>query len=187
MKPSRLKPLIAYLAIAACAASMLSAAMPASAQQVETAPSVDLKRYVGRWYEIARFPNSFQKQCTGNVTADYRFMADNKIEIANRCKTVEGTIDIAIGEARIVDKASNAKLEVSFMPAWLSWIPMVWGDYWITELDKDYTVATVGSPDRSYLWILSRTPTLPDAEYENRVNNATKQGFDTSKLVKTRQ
>jgi apolipoprotein D and lipocalin family protein len=161
--------------------------LPALAQQVETAPSVDLTRYAGRWYEIARFPNSFQKQCIGNTTADYRVMTDHTIEIANRCKMANGSLDLAVGQARVVDKSGNAKLQVSFAPAWLSWIPMLWGDYWILDLDKNYSVAIVGSPDRQYLWILSRTPTLSQVDYESGVDNATKQGFDTSKLIKTRQ
>ena len=166
---------------------MLTAPLPALAQQVETAASVDLTRYAGRWYEIARFPNSFQKQCIGNITADYRPMPDKTIEIANRCKMADGSLDLAVGQARVIDKSGNAKLQVSFAPAWLSWIPMVWGDYWVLELDKNYSVATVGSPDRQYLWILSRTPTISQADYESRVDNATKQGFDTSRLIKTRQ
>ncbi|MDB5991246.1 MAG: lipocalin [Herbaspirillum sp.] len=166
---------------------MLTVLLPAFAQQVETAASVDLTRYAGRWYEIARFPNSFQKQCIGNITADYRLMLDHTIEIANRCKMADGSLDLAVGQARVIDKTGNAKLQVSFAPAWLSWIPMVWGDYWVLELDKNYSVATVGSPDRQYLWILSRTPTISEADYESRVDNATKQGFDTSKLIKTRQ
>ena len=172
---------------AAAATCALMAALPAAAPQVATTGTVDLPRYTGRWYEIAKFPNSFQKQCIGYVTADYRLMPDNSVEVVNRCKTTEGQIDLAVGSARVVDPVSNAKLEVSFAPSWLSWVPWVWGDYWIIELDKDYKVATVGTPNRDYLWILSRTPTLSDAEYEARVDEATKQGFDTSKLVKTKQ
>ncbi|HEY4316410.1 MAG TPA: lipocalin family protein [Herbaspirillum sp.] len=149
---------------------------------------VDLSRYIGRWYEIAKFPNDFQKQCVSNTTADYRILpGSDAIEVANRCKTASGDIELAVGEARVVDKASNAKLQVRFAPSWLSWIPWVWGDYWILELDEAYSVATVGTPNRDYLWILARTPTIPDTEYESRVDNATKQGFDTSRLVKTRQ
>jgi apolipoprotein D and lipocalin family protein len=166
---------------------ILTAISPAIAQQVETAASVNLSRYTGRWYEIARFPNSFQKQCIGKVTADYRIMPGNKIEVANRCKMSNGSLDLAIGEAKVIDKISNAKLQVRFAPAWLSWLPMVWGNYWILELDTEYSIAVVGSPDRNYLWILSRTPTISQADYESRVNNATKQGYDTSKLVKTQQ
>jgi apolipoprotein D and lipocalin family protein len=98
-----------------------------------------------------------------------------------------GALDLAIGEAKVIDKVSNAKLQVRFAPAWLSWLPMVWGNYWILELDTEYSIAVVGSPDRNYLWILARTPTISQADYESRVNNATRQGYDTSKLVKTQQ
>ncbi len=180
-------PGFAIVAAAVVAAAACFTTMPAAAQQVKTVPAVDLKRYVGRWYEIAKLPNRFQKQCTGHTTADYRAMAEGKIEVANRCKTANGSIDLAIGEARVVDTASNAKLQVLFAPSWLAWIPWVWGDYWIIDLDSNYTIATVGTPDRDFLWILSRTPTISDAQYEDRVNNATMQGFDTSKLVKTQQ
>ena len=162
-------------------------AISAAGQSVVPVRSVDLARYAGRWYEIAKFPNDFQKKCIGNVTADYRPLPDNTIEVANRCRTESGEIALAIGEGREVDKASNAKLQVRFAPAWMSWIPWVWGDYWILELNDAYTLAAVGTPDRGYLWILSRTPTISDAEYERIVDNATKQGFDTSRLVKTRQ
>jgi apolipoprotein D and lipocalin family protein len=183
-----MKPLFTRFTVAGTGiAWMLTALLPASAQQVETAASVDLTRYAGRWYEIARFPNSFQKQCIGNITADYRLMTDNTIEIANRCKMADGGLDLAVGQARVIDKTGNAKLQVSFAPSWLSWIPMVWGDYWVLEVDKNYSLATVGSPDRRHLWILSRTPTISQADYESRVDNATKQGFDTSRLIKTRQ
>jgi apolipoprotein D and lipocalin family protein len=175
-------------AIVSVMALTLMMGLPASVSaQVGTTRVVELSRYVGRWYEIARFPNSFQKQCTNNVTADYRILPDSTIEVANRCRTASGEIDLAIGEARVVDKTTNAKLQVRFAPSWLSWLPWVWGDYWILELDDAYSVVTVGTPNRDYLWVLARTPTISEAEYENRVDNATKQGFDTSKLVKTRQ
>jgi apolipoprotein D and lipocalin family protein len=170
----------------ACTIPMLAFSAGTSST-VGAVRTVDLSRYVGRWYEIAKFPNSFQKQCVSNTTADYRILPENTIEVVNRCKMASGEIDLAVGEARVVDKASNAKLEVRFAPSWLSWIPWVWGDYWILELDEAYSVVTVGTPNRDYLWILARTPTIPDAEYESRVDNATKQGFDTSRLVKTRQ
>lgn len=181
MKP--FKSVIAGM-LAACA---IGFSISAIAQSVVTVSLVDLARYAGRWYEIAKFPNDFQKKCIGNVTADYRLLPDNTIEVVNQCRTGGGEIALAIGEGRVVDKTSNAKLQVRFAPAWMSWIPWVWGDYWILELDDAYTLATIGTPDRDYLWILSRTPTISDAEYERIVDNATKQGFDTSRLVKTRQ
>jgi apolipoprotein D and lipocalin family protein len=177
--------IVSMMALAALVA--MPASVSAQGGSVGTAGAVDLTRYVGRWYEIARFPNSFQKQCISSVTADYRILPDNAIEVANRCKTASGEIDLAVGEARVADKATNAKLQVRFAPSWLSWLPWVWGDYWILELNDAYSVVTVGSPNRDYLWILARTPTISEAEYESRVDNATKQGFDTANLVKTRQ
>ena len=163
------------------------AALPATAQEVVTVPSVDLKRYVGKWYEIARFPNSFQKKCIANVTAEYRARTDGDVDVINRCKVEGGVLDQAEGLARVTEGSNNTKLQVRFAPAWLAWFPLVWGDYWIIDLDPDYSVATVGTPSRDYLWILARKPALSTAEYEAAVNNATKQGFDTSKLVKTPQ
>lgn len=170
-----------------CALLLAGAAMSALSQEVETVAAVDLTRYTGKWYEIARFPNSFQNKCIGNVTAQYHARADGKIDVVNRCKVEGGTFDEEDGLARIVPDSGNARLEVRFAPAWLSWISLVWGDYWIIDLDADYTVATVGTPARDYLWILSRTPTLSAAQYEAAVNHATRQGFDTAKLVKTAQ
>lgn len=166
--------------------STMSAATLTYAQEVKTVPSVDLKRYVGKWYEIAKFPNGFQKKCVSGTTAEYSAGVDGEINVINRCKTADGN-DEAQGVARVVAGSNNSKLQVRFAPAWLGWLPMVWGDYWIMELDPQYTLVTVGSPSREYLWILSRTPAITDEQYENAVNNATKQGFDTSRLVKSKQ
>ncbi|GGI19262.1 MAG: lipocalin family protein [Oxalicibacterium faecigallinarum] len=158
-----------------------------SAQEVRTVPKVDLAKYVGVWYEIARFPNRFQEQCTGNVTAQYRKRSDGDIDVINRCKQKDASTDEAIGRARVADPATNARLKVRFAPDWLGWIPFVWADYWIIDLADDYSYAVVGEPSREYLWVLSRSPVLPDATYDAIVNRATEQGFDTSKLKKTQQ
>jgi apolipoprotein D and lipocalin family protein len=157
------------------------------AQEVTTVAAVDLQRYAGKWYEIARFPNSFQKKCLADVSAEYKPRSDGNIDVVNRCKVEDGKTDEAIGLAKIVPGTHNAKLQVRFAPAWLSWLPLVWGDYWIISLDADYSLVTVGTPSRDYLWILSRTPTISAAQYEEAVNNATRQGFDTARLVKTLQ
>lgn len=158
-----------------------------SAQEVRTVPKVDLAKYVGTWYEIARFPNRFQDQCKGNVTAQYRKRTDGDIDVINRCKQQDNTTDEAIGRARVDDAVSNARLKVRFAPDWLGWVPFVWADYWIIDLASDYSYAVVGEPSREYLWVLSRTPSMPEATYEAIVNRATEQGFDTSKLKKTQQ
>jgi apolipoprotein D and lipocalin family protein len=159
----------------------------ASAQSPQTVPQVDLGRYAGKWYEIARFPNKFQSQCAGDVTADYAVRDDGEIDVVNRCKKADGTIDEAAGRARVADPVSNAKLDVRFAPAWLAWLPNVWSPYWIIDLNDDYSVAAVGDPSRDYLWILSRTPQLDDNVYDDVVNRVTAQGYDTARLVKTAQ
>lgn len=155
--------------------------------KVKTVSSVDLKRYTGKWYEIAKLPNKFQKQCAGNVTADYSLQPDGDIEVINRCLKKDGQYDDAKGKARVVDKQSNAKLEVRFAPAVLSFIPQVWGDYWIIDLDQNYQYAVVGDPKQKYLWILSRTSQMDDATYQSVLRNIEKMGYDPNKLVKTPQ
>ena len=161
-----------------------------SAQKKEkptTVQSVDLNKYAGVWYELARYPNKFQDQCLSDVTAEYSIEEDGDITVINKCKTVNGTIDEAKGKARIKDKQTNAKLEVRFAPKFLSFIPKVWGDYWILDLGKDYDYALVGSPDRKYLWVLSRTPQIGETKYENMMQIAKQEGFNPDKLIKTQQ
>ncbi len=152
-----------------------------------TVPSVDLKRYSGKWFEIARYENKFQKQCVGNTTATYVVKVAGKVDVINECLTKNGEIDRAKGEARIVDKKTNAKLEVRFAPTVLSFIPAVWGDYWIIELDDNYQHVVIGDPKRKYFWILSRTPELSDATYQNILRRAEKLGFNPAKVIKTPQ
>jgi len=164
---------------------------PVSAQQVQPVSQVDLSRYVGKWYEIARFPNRFQDDCAKNVTAQYSQRSDGDITVINSCQKADGSLDEVSGRARIADDGAgaktNAKLQVLFAPEWLSWMPFLWADYWVIDLKQDYSAAVVGGPSRDYLWILSRQPHMPEADYEALVNRATVQGYDTSKLVKTRQ
>ncbi|MDY7546064.1 lipocalin family protein [Glaciimonas sp. CA11.2] len=160
------------------------------AQNVVAVPSIDLNRYAGKWYEIARFPNRFQKSCAGNVTAEYRTRVDGRIDVINRCQKNDGSVDEAIGVARLADSsgsATNSKLKVRFAPAWLSWLPFVWGDYWVLDLAPDYSYAVVGEPGRNYLWILSRSPSLPESSYQAAIQKVARQGFDVSQLVKTKQ
>jgi apolipoprotein D and lipocalin family protein len=157
------------------------------AQQVQPVAKVELNRYLGKWFEIARFPNRFQDECVANVTAQYDRRADGEIDVINRCREADGKVNEAIGLARIDDTGSNAKLKVRFAPEWLGWLPFLWADYWIVDLADDYSFAAVGGPSRDNLWILSRTPKMSAPAYEALVNRLTAQGFDTSKLVKTRQ
>jgi apolipoprotein D and lipocalin family protein len=156
------------------------------AKAVQTVRSVDLDRYVGDWFEIARFPNRFQQKCVGDVKARYAKRADGKIDVANTCRTTDGTSEAA-GVARVVDTSSFARLQVRFAPAALSFLPFVWGDYWILGLGPDYSWAVVGTPDRKYLWILSRTARLDHGSYAAALDVARLNGFDVDRLVPTSQ
>lgn len=149
-----------------------------------TVKKVDLNKYVGLWYEIAKIPNSFQDQCAYGTTAEYRIDEDGDIVVTNSCYDKDGKPDVADGLAKVVDKNSNAKLEVSFV-SFLGIRPF-WGDYWIIGLDENYEWVVVGTPNRKYGWILSRTPTLSDENMEwiyeiLRKNSYNPEDFEMSK------
>jgi apolipoprotein D and lipocalin family protein len=148
---------------------------------LQVVPHVDLKRYIGTWYEIASYPNSFQKDCVG-TKATYSPRDDGDIDVLNQCyKTgFDGEITSVKGKAWVVDEVTNAKLRVRFF-----W--PFWGSYWIIELGKDYDYAVVGHASRKYLWILSRSPQMEDVLYYEILGRITQQGYDTSKLVQTKQ
>jgi apolipoprotein D and lipocalin family protein len=154
---------------------------------VRTVGSVDLDRYLGRWYEVARYPNRFQRDCVSDVTATYARRDDGRIDVVNRCVEKDGGVSEARGIARVLDDPTGAKLKVRFAPAWLSFLPAVWGDYWIIGLDEGYEWAVVGTPDRKYLWILSRAPELDEPVYAEALDRARENGFDTSRLTPTAQ
>ncbi len=105
----------------------------------------------------------------------------------NRCRLGNGDIDEAIGEARQVGSAASPRLEVRFAPSWLSFIPMVWGDYWVVDLDDDYRLVAVSEPEREYLWILSRTPTVDPKAYDELLARLAQKGLDVTKLERTPQ
>ena len=148
--------------------------------------SVDLERYAGTWYEQARLPQRFQEECVGDVTAQYALNDDGTVAVTNRCRTGDGSFDETSGVARRVD-GSTSMLEVRFAPAWMSWLPMVWGDYWIIELDPEYRWALVGAPDMDYLWILSREPQLEEAVVERLLERADARGYPVEEVIRTRQ
>ncbi len=155
----------------------------ASAQQkpLEVVDHVDLERYLGTWYEIATIPQRFQKGCVG-VTATYSLRPDGTIRVINRCRkeTLDGPLRDIEGKAWVVDKKTNAKLQVQFF-----W-PFS-GAYWIIELDADYKWAVVGHPNRNYLWILCRTPRMDPALYDDLINRIGNKGYDISKIKPTLQ
>lgn len=179
--------------VASCAALLLSGlcAVPAlaanSAQPLQPIDTLVVPRYMGIWYEIAKFPNDFQKKCVGDTTASYSLGNDGRVQVVNRCRTADGKTDEADGIARQLGGATSPKLKVRFAPAILSFIPMVWGDYWVIDLDEKYQLSAVSEPKREYLWILSRTPQVEPAAYDALLTRLTAQGLDVSKLVRTPQ
>lgn len=174
------------LAIATAATVQMMVAAAQTAKPVGTVPFVDLDRYVGDWFEIARFPNQFQRRCVGEVRASYARRADGRLDVVNQCRTDDGRIE-ARGIARVVDDRTFARLKVRFAPAWLGFLPFVWGDYWIIGLAEDYSWAVVGSPDREYLWILARTPRLNEESAAAARGVARANGFDVERLIQAAQ
>jgi len=142
-----------------------------------TVSSVDLQKYSGKWYEVARKPNWFQRQCASGTTAEYTPLPDGKIRVVNSCLGKDGTPSTVTGKATAVPGSNNAKLKVSFFGPFA-------GDYWVLGLDKkNYQWALVGHPSRKFLWILSRKPTLNPTEYEALVGLAVSQGYDPNDIV----
>jgi apolipoprotein D and lipocalin family protein len=169
--------LIAFAAIAPAHAE------PAPLQSV---PSVDVPRYMGTWHEIAKYPNWFQRKCASSTQATYTLQADGRVQVLNRCKTDKGEWNEALGAARQIGGPNSARLKVRFAPEWLSFIPLVWGDYWIIELDPDYQWVVVSEPKREYLWILSRTPQMPAAIYQDLLGKLHDRGFDLKRIEASR-
>jgi len=164
--------------VAAGAASCRTTTSPAGAPA--TVARVDLARYAGKWYEIASKPMIFQRGCLG-TSAEYTANPDGTIKVENTCRKADGEVAKAVGRARVVPDSGNAKLKVNFFGPF-------WGDYWVLALDEEnYRYALIGGPDRKYLWILSRTPTLDPSVYEQLTAIAKAQGYDLSDLQKTVQ
>jgi apolipoprotein D and lipocalin family protein len=172
---------------AASVLALLLASRAGAAEALATVPALDIKRYAGTWYEIAKFPNSFQDKCVGYTTATYSARPDGRIDVVNRCRRKDGDNQVAEGVARQPAGPDSPRLEVRFAPAILSFIPMVWGDYWVIDLDRDYTLAAVSEPKREYLWILARTPRVDPAVYDALLKRLAAQGLDMKRLTPTRQ
>ncbi|MGL6291389.1 MAG: lipocalin family protein [Silanimonas sp.] len=142
--------------------------------------TLDLERYAGRWHEVARLPMFFQRHCVGDTTATYTRQGDGTIEVRNACRTDDGRIE-STGVARTA--RGGGALEVRFAPDWLGWLPMVWADYWVVDLDPEYRWAVVGGPKQGAMWILSREPTLDPVVFERLVERATARGYKLDELV----
>jgi apolipoprotein D and lipocalin family protein len=165
------------------AALLLGApAVPASPPPLEPLPRLDLTSYLGTWYQVAWFPNRFQRRCVSDTRAIYGLREDGQIEVINRCRREDGRIDSVTGVARPKNATitgstlAPARLQVSFLPAWLRWVP-AWGDYWVIQLADDGRYAVVSEDSRRYLWVLSRTPELSASDESAIRSRLLEQGF----------
>jgi lipocalin len=146
-----------------------------------TVDTLDIERYLGTWYEIARFPHSFEKNLVG-VTATYSMRKDGKIRVLNQGYKgkLDGKLSRAEGRAKIPDPADPTRLKVSFFL-------FFYGDYYVLELDKDYRWAMIGSSSPNYFWILSRTPQMDPKEYSRLLEIARERGYEMDQLIKVEQ
>ncbi len=150
---------------------------------LKTVPDLKLPRYLGTWYEIARLPMRHEPEECTDVSAHYSLKENGNIEVRNRCR-MQGEVEEALGEACVADHDS-ARLEVTFLPKGLRWLPFTKGDYWVMQIAPDYSISLVGSPDRKFLWLLARTPTLDATAQEHYLAQARMQGFDLGPLIQT--
>ena len=162
-------------------------------QPLTTVASVDLQRYQGTWHQLALYPNRFQKSCASNTRAQYTPQPGGTVQVVNQCRKLDGAEMQAVGEARPARTAvlsgnqlSPPQLQVRFAPAWLSWLPMVWGNYWVIQLAPDYRYAVVGEPSREFLWVLARDTQLNAADWFTIESRLKEQGYDPAKLVRER-
>ena len=176
------------LALSAAGLQAQTAPTPASAQApLTTIAALDVPRYMGRWYEIAKFPNWFQRKCVADTSANYQLLADGSVEVLNQCRQKNGEMQQALGAARQIGPATSPKLQVRFAPAWLSVLPFVWGNYWVIDLDERYELVAISEPKREYLWVLSRSPQVEPARYQALLGRLKALGLDTDKLEVTVQ
>lgn len=154
---------------------------------LKTIPALDVPRYMGTWFEIAKFPNWFQKKCTGSTKAEYSLINNGRLQVINRCRIESGEMIEAIGVAKQIGPSSSPKLEVRFAPEWLSFLPFVWGDYWVIDIDDNYQLVAVSEPKKEYLWILARTPKVEPGRYNKLLTRLQQKGFDIGKLEITKQ
>jgi apolipoprotein D and lipocalin family protein len=164
----------------------VTSSLPAAQAPLDSIEGLNLARYMGRWYEIAKYPNVFQRKCVADTTADYLFRLDGSVQVTNRCRIADDSIIQAVGKARSAGGIGSSRLEVTFVPSWLRWLPLVWADYWVVDLDEQYMLAAVSEPERDYLWILSRTPQVPGTKLKPLLARLENNGFELSRLEWTR-
>lgn len=153
-------------------------------QELATVSQFNLEKYLGTWYEIARLPMKHQPEDSTDISAVYSLQDNGKIRVQNRCLDKDKQVDESIGEATIVD-GDNGKLEVTFLPEGLRWVPFTKGDYWVLKIDADYQTALVGEPDKKFLWILHRNVTLDENTKREYLAYAESLGYELGDLIHT--
>ncbi len=190
-----MKPFAQLTRTAACALALSATwlAPLSTAQAAPALPTLDVPAYMGRWHQVALYPNRFQAQCLDSTTATYRLLEDGRVEVANRCRTKDGW-DETVGVARPRDGTvrqaggrvlAPASLEVSFLPKALRWLGVGWGKYDVVHLSSGAPQsgwAIVSEPTKQYLWVLSRTPQLDDAQWGVVTGELQRMGFDLQRL-----
>lgn len=149
-----------------------------------TVEHVDVSKYLGQWYEIARLPNYFQNKQSTDTTAYYALNSDSTIAVTNRCIDHQGRHKVAKGTA-FVQNEGNSRLKVSFLPKKLQWLPCTKGDYWVLRIDADYQTVLVGDRKKKYLWLLARQAKLDETIKQSYLETARQQGYNLKELIFT--
>ena len=184
------KPKLITSSLILALVAMTVPAQAPSPAPLQPLPNLDVASYMGTWYQVLWVPNRFQKQCAADTAATYRDLGNGTVEVSNRCRTVDGTMDSVVGLARPpagvsrieAGKLQPARLEVSFLPAWLRWTGVGWGAYWVVDLPSDGRYAIVSEASREYLWVLSRKPALTSEDDKAIRSKLQTLGFDVSAL-----
>ncbi|OTG73204.1 hypothetical protein B9T26_08945 [Acinetobacter sp. ANC 4169] len=159
----------------------------AQTKPLQTVEKVELDKYLGVWYEVARKPMYFQNKCDHDVSATYTLNENGNVGVDNRCYTKDGKLTQSVGEAFVQNAPFNTKLKVSFLPDAIRWLPVGRGDYWVLKIDDDYQTVLVGEPRRKYMWVLSRSPQPDQAVVKEYLEYAQSVGYDLGDVIHTKQ
>ncbi|MBP8028209.1 MAG: lipocalin family protein, partial [Acinetobacter sp.] len=159
----------------------------AQTKPLQTVDKVQLDRYLGVWYEIARKPMYFENKCSRDITATYTLNENGNVSVTNRCLSKDGQLQQSIGEAFVQNAPFNTKLKVSFLPEAIRWLSVARGDYWILKIDDDYQTVLVGEPRRKYMWVLSRSAQPDQAVVNEYLEYAKSVGYNLTDLIHTKQ